>query len=98
MTIRWLRSTSFSLIACRSTIRFRYTLPSRIIAPVVIMLSTSLVAVPAFMRVDPVIASGPTSGTTQSSTSSRISAAGSVQQRKTVRAPRATARSSAPRT
>ena len=34
-------------------------LAERIIAPVVIVLSTSFVAVPAFMRVEPVTASGP---------------------------------------
>jgi hypothetical protein len=98
MTMRWLRSASFSLIACRSTIRFPYTLPRRIIAPVVIVLRTSLVAVPAFIRVEPAITSGPTSGTTHTSTRSRIPSPGSVQQRKPVRAPSSAARSSAPRT
>ena len=33
-----------------------------IIAPVLMVLRTSLVAVPAFMRVEPVTTSGPTSG------------------------------------
>ena len=37
-------------------------MPVRIIAPVLNIFSTSLVAVPARMRVDPVITSGPTAG------------------------------------
>ena len=58
----------------RSTIRLPYVLPRRIIAPVVIMLSTSLVAVPAFMRVEPVTTSGPgdAAGSRMSTTSTRL--------------------------
>ena len=57
MRILSLRSRSLSFVARRSTIRLPNVLPSRIIAPVVIMLSTSFVAVPAFMRVEPVTTS-----------------------------------------
>ena len=39
-------------------------------AAVVIMLSTSFCAVPAFMRVEPISTSGPTSGQIATSTSS----------------------------
>ena len=46
-------------------------LASRIIAPVVRVLSTSLVAVPAFMRVEPVTTSGPTSTVMHTSQVSR---------------------------
>ena len=67
-TIRSLRSRSFAFVALRSTIRLPYVLPMRIIAPVVIMLSTILVAVPALRRVDPVTTSGPTIAITATST------------------------------
>ena len=40
--------------------RLPYVLPIRIMAPVVSVLSTSLVAVPALSRVEPVTTSGPT--------------------------------------
>src|SRR5690606_36149873 len=60
--MRWPRSRSFSHVTWRSTIRLPYTLPSFTIVAVLIVLSTILVAVPAFMRVEPVITSGPTSG------------------------------------
>ena len=46
-------------MAFTSIIRFPRTFPSFTMAPVVIMFSTILVAVPAFIRVDPVITSGP---------------------------------------
>ena len=45
-------------------------------AAVVIMLSTSFCAVPAFMRVEPISTSGPTSGQTATSTGSVNSARG----------------------
>ncbi|MNC52249.1 hypothetical protein D3C75_1015860 [compost metagenome] len=61
-TIRHARSISFTLVAFMSTIRFWYTLPNFTIAPVEIMFSTSFCAVPDFMRVEPVRASGPTTG------------------------------------
>ena len=67
-------------------------------APVVSRLSTSLVAVPALRRVEPVTTSGPTGTVMQTSQVSRISCGGSVQLRKTVRAPRVCARPSAART
>ena len=70
ITVRRLRSTSFSLVAMRSTIMFSYTLPTRTKAAVVIMFSTSFCAVPDFMRVEPMSASGPTSGQIATSTSS----------------------------
>ena len=40
--------------------RLPYTLPSRIMAPVDSMLRIIFCAVPAFMRVEPVMTSGPT--------------------------------------
>ena len=66
-TMRRTRARSLSLVATTSTIRFPKVLPSRIIAIVEIMLSTSFCAVPALSRVDPAITSGPT--TTASSCS-----------------------------
>jgi hypothetical protein len=66
--------------------------------PVLIVLSTSFVAVPAFIRVEPAITSGPTLGTMQTSAQARTSSSGSVQQRKPTRAPRSFARRSAART
>ena len=68
MTMRSLRSASFAFVALRSTIRLPYVLPMRIIAPVVIMLSTIFVAVPALRRVEPVTTSGPTIAMTATST------------------------------
>jgi hypothetical protein len=68
-TIRLARALSLELVAFRSTIRLPNVLPSRTIAPVVNMFSTSLVAVPAFSRVDPLSTSGPTTTITGSSTS-----------------------------
>ena len=62
------------------------------------MLHTSLVAVPALSRVDPVSTSGPTTGSTQMSATARMASGGSVQAISTVRAPRSRARVSAPRT
>ena len=41
--------------------RLPYTLPSRIMVAVEIIFSTIFVAVPAFIRVEPVITSGPVS-------------------------------------
>ena len=67
-------------------------------APVVIMLSTSLVAVPAFMRVEPVTTSGPVSGSTMMSARSRISAGGGEQATSAVLAPTPRAYASACRT
>ncbi len=55
-------TASFALRGCTSTIRLLYTLPNRTIVAVVSMLQTNFCAVPAFIRVDPVSTSGPTSG------------------------------------
>ena len=63
ITMRSLRSTSFTLVARRSTIRLPNVLPMRIIAPVVIVLRISFVAVPALRRVLPVTTSGPVTAT-----------------------------------
>ena len=60
--IRRARSRSFSEPVWTSTIRLPYVFPVRTIAPVVSMLRTILVAVPAFSRVDPAMTSGPTAG------------------------------------
>ncbi len=98
ITIRSPRSRSLSLVAITSTIRLPYTLPSRIMAPVVMALRTSLVAVPAFMRVDPVTASGPTLGRITTSQASASWRGGSVQDSKPVVAPSDLARPSAART
>jgi hypothetical protein len=57
--MRHARAHSFSFVGFTSTIKLPTTLPRRIIEIVVSMFSTSLVAVPALSRVDPVIASGP---------------------------------------
>ena len=54
--------------------------------PVLSMLSTILVAVPAFMRVEPLTTSGPTTGVML--TSERVASSGSrLQLRPTVKAP-----------
>ena len=60
--MRLVRALSFVLVARRSTIRLPKHLPRRTIAPVVSMFSTSLVAVPALSRVEPLSTSGPTTG------------------------------------
>src|SRR2546427_567328 len=60
--IRTALAASFALRGCTSTIRLLYTLPNRAIVTVVSMLQISFCAVPAFIRVDPVSTSGPTSG------------------------------------
>ena len=65
-------------------------------AAVLSMFNTSLVAVPAFMRVEPVMTSGPTSGAITTSLSRSSCADGGVQSMKPVRAPRSRARCSAP--
>src|SRR5438445_487305 len=98
MTMRWPRSRSLSLVAIRSTIRLPYTLPSRIMAPVVMELSTSLVAVPAFIRVDPVSTSGPTFGRITTSHVAVSWAGGSEHDTSPVFAPSVCARDSALRT
>ena len=62
MTMRVARSLSFADPVRTSTIRLPYVLPIRTIGIVVSMFSTSFVAVPAFMRVEPAMTSGPTCG------------------------------------
>ena len=52
--MRAARERSFALTGFTSTIRFRITFPISTIASVEKILSTSLVAVPAFRRVEPV--------------------------------------------
>ena len=86
-TIRRLRSTSFRLTARRSTMRFPYTLPIRIITPVETVFSTIFVAVPAFSRVEPAIASGPVSTVISWSRWPTISSGGGVHERSPVPAP-----------
>ena len=78
--------------------RLPYARPSRIIAPVETVLRTSFVAVPAFMRVDPVSASGPTFGRMRTSHVSTSTRGGSEQERSPVPAPIVCARDSAART
>src|SRR3989442_11786923 len=67
-------------------------------APVEMVLSTSLVAVPAFIRVEPVSASGPTLGRTRTSHVSTRTGGGSEHDRNPVLAPVVCARDSAART
>ncbi len=61
-------------------------MPSRTIAPVLRMFSTSFVAVPAFSRVEPLSTSGPTTGTMARSTAA-FSSASVLQAMPTVKAP-----------
>ena len=70
----------------------------RIIAPVEMVLSTSFVAVPAFIRVEPVSASGPTLGRMTTSQVSASCLGGSEQETSTVFAPIVWARDRAART
>ena len=74
------------MVARRSTIRLPNVLPSRTIAPVLSMFSTSLVAVPAFSRVEPLSTSGPTTGVIARSTREMMSASG-LHERPMVNAP-----------
>ena len=60
--MRRARACNFWLVACTLTIRLLNVLPSLIITPVEIMLSTSFCAVPALSRVEPVRTSGPVTG------------------------------------
>src|SRR5437867_8221967 len=66
------RSRNLAFFICTWIIKLLYTWPSLIIAEVVIMLRTSFSAVPAFMRVEPVITSGPTIGAIETSAISAI--------------------------
>ena len=76
---------------------FSYTFPSRIMVAVEMALRTSLVAVPLFIRVDPMIGSGPTSGQMATSTSSANWLRG-LHVTNRVRAPISRARATAPTT
>src|SRR5881392_3644483 len=67
-------------------------------APVVSVLRTSFVAVPALRRVDPVSASGPTTGTMSTSQVSANTLGGVEQVTRIVCAPNVCARASAART
>src|ERR1051326_1297459 len=62
-TMRTARLRSFSFVAGMSTIRFECTRPRRIITPVEIVLRMIFCAVPLFIRVEPMITSGPLSAT-----------------------------------
>ena len=68
-TMRRTRARSLSFVATTSTIRLPKVLPSRIIAIVESMLSTSFCAVPALSRVEPARTSGPTTTATSWSAS-----------------------------
>ena len=57
------RRTSFSFFRWTLTIRFPYTYPRRVMAPLESMFRIIFWAVPAFIRVEPEITSGPTSAT-----------------------------------
>ena len=57
------RCTSFSFFRWTLTIRFPYTYPRRVMAPLESMFRIIFWAVPAFIRVEPEITSGPTSAT-----------------------------------
>ena len=78
--------------------RLPYARPNRIIAPVESVLRTSFVAVPAFMRGDPVRASGPTFGRMRTSHVSTRTRGGSEHDTSPVVAPMVCARDSAART
>ena len=92
MTTRSPRSTSFSLNAIMSTIKFPKVLPSRIIVPVEMVLRTNFVAVPAFNRVEPVRASGPACTAITKSHRSARSSGGWAQVSSPVAAPTSWAR------
>ena len=70
------RATSLSLVSCMLTMRLPSTRPRRIITAVESMLSINFWAVPAFMRVDPVTNSGPTTASRAYSASAATGDAG----------------------
>ena len=96
-TIRAARWRSLALVAVRSTIRFPYTFPERIMAAVESMFRTSFWAVPALSRVEPVTTSGPTS-TSMARSAAALRADPGLQTTATAKAPRSRAAPSAPRT
>ena len=95
--IRTARSRSFLFAGRIYFMRLPYTLPNLTITPVDIMLSTSFCAVPAFIRVEPEITSGPTSGEIAMSAMPAMRELG-LQERAIVSAPSDFAYSSAPAT
>ena len=88
--MRSARSTSLALVGRTFTIRLPKVAPVRTITPVESMLSTSLVAVPAFIRVEPVRTSGPVAGVMASSAACDSAEPG-TQLSPTVSAPRSRA-------
>ncbi len=84
------RARSLALVTATSIMRLPWTLPSRIITVVLIMLSTSFCAVPAFSRVEPVSTSGPVTTAMAWSARSRMGA-GSLLEMAIVNAPRSRA-------
>ena len=62
-TTRRARARSFALLATTSTIRFPNVRPSRTMVTVEIVFRMSFCAVPAFIRVEPAITSGPVTAT-----------------------------------
>src|ERR1022692_2119418 len=96
-TMRRARSISLLFFGCTFTIRLPYTYPSRMNTAVLIMFRTSLVAVPAFMRVEPATISGPVSGVMAICTARANSESG-VQLMPAVTAPRRRASAIAPST
>jgi len=85
--MRWARSTSLALVGRTLTMRLPKVAPLRTMMPVDSMLRTSLVAVPAFMRVLPVRTSAPVAGVMAMS-AARARAQWGTQLRPMVRAPR----------
>ncbi len=79
------------------TMRFEYVRPIRTIVAVEKAVSTSFCAVPAFIRVDPAMTSGPVSTVTRMSTSSPTVTRG-LHDTSAVVAPRRRASRSAPST
>src|ERR1039458_2738916 len=95
--MRRARSMSLLFFGCTFTIKLPYTYPSRMNTAVLIMFRTSLVAVPAFMRVEPATISGPVSGVMAICTARANSESG-VQLMPAVTAPRRRASAIAPST
>src|ERR1039458_5449997 len=95
--MRRARSISLLFFGCTFTIKLPYTYPSRMNTAVLIMFRTSLVAVPAFMRVEPATISGPVSGVMAICTARANSESG-VQLMPAVTAPRRRASAIAPST
>ena len=94
-TARRARARSLSFDAWTSTIRFPYVLPSLTNVTVESVFSASFCAVPAFIRVEPAITSGPTSSRTSRS-ATRASSLPRTQTTAIVRAPAIRADSTAP--